>query len=90
MSSEQAMPFELRCPGVLELPDRNIQFFNQWTDEAAPGGYVVMVSISDDETIQMRPGDVVRVGRVDVHLTQLMDPATVRWPVVGEVTPADD
>ena len=90
MSSNDAMPFELRCPGVLELPDRNIQFFNQWADDTAPGGYVVMVSISDDETIQMREGDVVRVGRVDVRLTKLMDPATVRWPVVGELTPADD
>ena len=94
MAGDDRMPFELPCPGVLELPDRNIQFFNLWHDNApgaGPDDRVVMVSIGGAgarELIDMRPGDTVRIGRVDVTLQRLLDPSTNRWPVVGDVRPA--
>ena len=45
---DEQMPFEVSCPGVLELPGRSIQFFNLWDDPTAPGGWVVTVAIDDD------------------------------------------
>lgn len=82
-----SMQFRLPCPGVLELPDRTIQFFNLWDDSTAVGSRIVMVAVSDDEVIEMRAGDTARVGDVDVVIDSLDDPALAH-PISGSVRPA--
>lgn len=95
------MSFELPCPGVLELPDRRVQFFNLWHDTrdgAGDNDRVVMLSIpsGDDATgsdigprrlVDLRPGDALRIGRVELRLVGLEDPVSVRRPIVGELRP---
>lgn len=80
-----SMPFEISCPGVLELPDRNIQFFNLWDDASSPGSRTVMVAVSDDDVVEMHTGDVATIGEFDIVIDRLDDPSVSSYPIAGRI-----
>ena len=77
------MPFTMSSPGVLELPDTVVQFFNLWDDPDSPGTRVVMVAIADDAVVELHAGESTRVGNLELTIDKLDDPETTPQPISG-------
>ena len=91
MSDVEFVTFALPCPGVLELPDRNIQFFNLW-DRPAPDGsgsrLSVRVAVDDERVIEMGAGDEEQIGSVTVCVDYLDREADREEQIRGSIRPA--